>query len=176
VLEAGQYSVFGAWFNCSKLEHFPTIHFPKCTNFASTWNGCSSLKDFPAIQMPAAVDIYDAWKNCSSMATFGKPTFSASLQNISSAWNGAGSLTTFPAAVFNACSALNNFNFVFMTTSLSAASKNNVLASIIASGATPPAGASEKKIVIRGGDPLDDTGLAHKATLAAAGFDMSDCN
>ena len=172
-------TTFGnAWNNCSSLTGFPLIDTSSGELFSYAWSGCSSLTSFPLIDTSSGTDFNNTWNNCSSLTSF--PLIDTSLgTNFSRAWRGCSSLTSFPASFFDSWSATPVDECFYQTwdgcTSLTAASVDNILVSIAASGVSAPSGTDtdDKKIIIDyDGTTLPGTTATAITTLKSRNWDI----
>ena len=138
--------IYEAWEGCSSLTSFPAIDITGNTNsngVLRTWKNCSGLTSFPALDYTAVPSFQEAWEGCTSMVTFAYTTGpGAAAGNFTRAWKNCSSMTTFPAGFFDNMGTApfsSMFDEVFAgCTSLTAASVENIVNSIDASGISRP--------------------------------------
>jgi hypothetical protein len=142
---------------------FPMKNFSACTNMVAMFTG-SGVTTIAAIDT-SSVTSFKSFVGRSKITQF--PTISFAGVTASDAFKemcyNASNLVTFPPNLFDAVS-IPTPDISFYKTGLDTASKNNILASLVASGMT------NGKLVISLGQPLDATGQGHWATLQGSGW------
>lgn len=136
------------WLVCPGLTAFPLLNTSSGTNFTGAWYACSGLTAFPSLDVSAGTNFNSAWRQCSGLTTF--PLLNVSIStNFFEAWRLCSGMTTFPANMFDdwvgvpvvSCF----FNAWANCTSLTAASVENILVSIDASGQPAPSGTNAQR-------------------------------
>jgi hypothetical protein len=131
----------GGMFSYSGVTTIAAIDTSSVTSFLN-FVGYSSITQFPAI-------------------SFAKVTTSNAFATM--CYN-ARNLATFPPNLFDTVSITTPNIQSFRTTALDAASKNNILASLVTSNMT------NGKLTLSGGQPLDATGQGHWTKLQTRGW------
>jgi hypothetical protein len=157
------------FFNCANLTGaFPMKNFSACTKVGGMFYGSGvttiAVIDTSAVTTFAKFVLYSKITQFPAIS-FAGVTASNAFANMC---NNSRYLATFPPNLFDAVS-IPTPDMSFHGSALDAASKNNILASLVASGMT------NGKLALNntggtGGQPLDATGQGHWATLQSKGW------
>ncbi len=119
--------------DCAALQSIPpTLDFTNATNLNSLCFGCTSLATFPAISSSNVSDVGGAWRSCSSLTSFPLIDLSG-VGNFGNAWDGCLSLADFPAIDMSSGT---SFTAAWKNCALNSASVDNVMAALVANGAS----------------------------------------
>lgn len=148
----------GAFSNCSSLTSFPFINTSNITQYIGTWSGCSSLSNFPnnldftnstvlrttfkGLPITSwncngritAFDLRGCWENCTNLVDFPANKFDGPLRTVSFVNRESDGTFTFGSRIQEYRT--NAFENTFKNCALSPQSIENILTSLVRSGAT----------------------------------------
>ena len=113
------------------------------TSFDWAWQRCQALTSFSLLDTSSGTNFYAAWYECSTLTTFPALDMSSGT-SFTYTWGQCFALTTFPANMFDN-TANGSFGQAWLNCALTAQSIENILVSLVASGAT------SKPLAINGG-------------------------
>ena len=161
---------------CSALESVPLYDTSNVTSFAYCFRECINLKEIPLFDTSSGTNFGHMCNGCSRIDSFPAMDFSAAT-TFSYAWFGCSNLVNFPANMFdnlNTNTLISGaFNNAFHNAALSVQSIENILTSLVTSGAT------NVVLHIGGGQNANysnwsETAKAAFATLSGNPADSSD--